>query len=141
MSNSDVRPGCGCEAGFPGHNCHVIQARQANSDPESWFSATVTALEQEEATVEYDDGSTCRLWRHGGFDERVSVGTVLLACECWSLVSVVGSDWRDQLSVEVRDPSWREAGLPEDRPRPWCAGIVSNVTGEGVDILHDKDSP
>jgi hypothetical protein len=119
----------------------VIQATRANSDPTSWFSATVTALEQEEATVEYDDASTCRLWRHGGFDERVTVGTALLACERWSLVSVVGSDGQDQLSVEVRDPSWRQAGLPEDRPRPWSPGIVNNVTGEGVDILHGKDSP
>ena len=136
MSNSDVVSGCGCGAGFPGHNCHVIQATRANSDPTSWFSATVTALEQEEATVEYDDGSTCRLWRHGGFDERVSVGTVLLTCEHWSLVSVVGSDGWDQLSVEVRDPSWRKAGLPEDRPRPWSPGIVNNANGEGADILH-----
>jgi hypothetical protein len=63
------------------------------------------------------------------------------SCEHWSLVSVVGSDGQDQLSVEVRDPSWRKAGLPEDRPRPWCPGIVNNVTGEGVDILHGKDSP
>lgn len=139
MSNSDVVSGCGCGAGFPGHNCHVIQATRANSDPTSWFSATVTALEQEEATVEYDDGSTCRLWRHGGFDERAAVGTALLACECWSLVSVAAGNGRDQLSVAVRDPTWRRDQLPEERPRAWRAGIVSNVTGEGIDILHDKD--
>ena len=139
MSNAEVLPGCGCRAYAPGHNCHVIQATRANSDPGSWFPATVTALEHAEATVEYDDGSTCRLWRHGGFDERVAVGIALLACECWSLVSVAGGDGRDQLSVAVRDPSWRERGLPEDRPRPWRAGIVSNATGEGVDVLHDAD--
>jgi hypothetical protein len=139
MSNSDVLPTCGCRTYFPGHNCHVVQATRANSDPTSWFAARVTALEQEEATVKYDDGSTCRLWRHGGFDERVAVGAALLTCEPWSLISVLGSDGRDQLSVEVRNPSWRKAGLPEDRPRRWSPGIVNNATGEGVDILHGND--
>ena len=96
----------------------------------------MTALEQEEVTLEYEDGSTCRLWRHGGFDDRVAVGTSLLACERWSLLSVAGKDGRYQLSIEVRESSWRRGGLPEDRPQPYMAGVVSNETGEGVDILH-----
>jgi hypothetical protein len=122
----------------PGHNCHVIQAGKANSDPNSWFPATVTALAEEEVTLKYEDGSTCRLWRHGGFDNRVAVGTALLACESWRLLSVVGKDGWCQLSVEVRDPSWHESGLSEDRPRLHMSGVVSNETGEGVDILHDE---
>lgn len=82
VSNSDASRGCGCDSYGLGHQCHVIQVTQANSDPTSWFPGTVTALEQDQATVEYDDGSTCRLWRHRGFDERVTVATVLLVCEC-----------------------------------------------------------
>ena len=132
--------GCGCKSYAPGHNCHVIQATKANSDPMSWFPVTVTALEPEEVTLQYEDGSTCRLWRHGGFDSRVAVGTALLACETWSLLSVVGEGGRYQLSVEVRDPSWHRDGLPEDRPQPYMAGVVSNETGEGVDILHGQGS-
>ena len=137
--NSDVLPGCGCRSYAPGHNCHVIQATRANSGPTSWFPATVTALEHEDATVEYDDGTTCRLWRHGGFDQRVHVGTALLVCECWSLVSLAASSGRDQLSVAVRDPRWRKSGLPEDRPRPWRASIVSNASGEWFEVLRDMD--
>jgi hypothetical protein len=129
---------CGCMSYAPGHNCHVIQAGKANSDPNSWFPATVTALAEEEVTLKYEDGSTCRLWRHGGFDNRVAVGTALLACESWRLLSVVGKDGWCQLSVEVRDPSWHESGLSEDRPRLHMSGVVSNETGEGVDILHDE---
>jgi hypothetical protein len=136
MSNSAVSRGCGCRSYRPGHHCHVIQATRANSDPTAWFSGTVTAVEQDEAAVEYEDGSTCRLWRHGGFGTRVTVGMPLLVCECWSLVSVAGRDGRDQLSVEIREPTWRQHGLPEDRPRPWRAGVVGIDTGEGVDILH-----
>jgi hypothetical protein len=133
MSNSDASRGCGCRSYAAGHNCHVIQATRANSDPTSWFPGTVTALEQDEATVEYHDGSTCRLWRHDGFEVPMAVGTAVLACERWSLLSITGSDGRDQLSVEVRDPTWRRHELPEDRARPWRAGIVSNETGEGID--------
>jgi hypothetical protein len=139
MANSDAPRGCGCRAYHPGHSCHVIQATRANSDPTSWFRATVTVLNQEEVTVEYEDGSMCRLWRHGGFDERVTVGTALLVCERWLMVSIVGSDGRDQLSVAVRHPTWRKDGLPEDRSRKWVAGIVSIASGEGVDILHVED--
>jgi hypothetical protein len=128
--------GCGCKSYGPGHNCHAIQATNANSDPTSWFAATVTALEQEEATLEYQDGSSCQIWRHGGFDDRVAIGTSLLACERWSLLSVVGKDDRYQLSVEVREPSRHRDKLPESRPRPHMVGIVSNETGEGIDILH-----
>jgi hypothetical protein len=117
----------------------VIQATQVNSDPTSWFAAAVTALNGEEATVEYDDGSSCRLWRHGGFDERVTVGTAVLVSERWSLVSVVSSEGRDQLSVAVRHGTWRSDGLPDDRDRKWTAGIVNLATGEGVDILHAED--
>jgi hypothetical protein len=139
MTNAEVAPGCGCRSYAPGHNCHLIQATRANSDPASWFPAAVTALEHEEATVEYDDGSRCRLWRHGGLDERVAVGTALLVSECWSLISLAARNGRDQLSVAVRDPTWRKDRLPDDRPRAWRAGIVSNATGEGVDILHGND--
>jgi len=134
MSNSDVSRGRCCDSYAPGHNCHVISTTHANSDPTAWFPATVTALEQDEATVEYEDGSNCRLWRHSGFDTRVIVGTAVLVCERWSLVSVPGSSGRDQLSVEIRNPTWRKNGLPEDRPRPWRAGIVNLATGEGVAV-------
>jgi hypothetical protein len=99
----------------------------------------VTALDGEGATVEYDDGSRCRLWRHGGFDERVTVGTALLACERWSLLSIAGSDARYQLSVDVRTPTWRSKDLPDDRKRKWTAGIVNLATGVGIDNLHRKD--
>jgi hypothetical protein len=98
--------------------------------------AHATALEQEERPSSTTTGPLAASGVNGGFDARVTVGTALLTCERWSVVSVVGSDGRDQLSVEVRDPRWRKAGLPEDRPRPWSPGIVNNANGEGVDILH-----
>ena len=112
MSNSDVVSGCGCGAGFPGHNCHVIQATRANSDPMSWFSATVTALEQEEATVEYDDGSTCRLWRHGGFDERVTVGTSLLRVSIGRWFQLSGATVRTSSALRFAIPVGARPGCP-----------------------------
>jgi hypothetical protein len=131
--------GCGCKSYRPGHNAHVIQATRANSDPTSWFAAKVTDLDAEEAIVEYDDGSSCRLWRHGGFDARVTVGTALLVAETWSLVSIDGTERGGQLSVEVRNHTWRKDRLPEDRDRTWRAGVVDLSTGEGVDIVHGEE--
>jgi hypothetical protein len=136
MANSDAPRGCGCRAYHPGHSCHVIQATRANSDPTPWFRATVTVLNQEEVTVEYEDGSMCRLWRHGGFDERVTVGTALLVCERWLMVSIVGSDGRDQLSAT---PLGVRTGCRRIEAGKWVAGIVSIASGEGVDILHVED--
>jgi hypothetical protein len=130
------RTGCGCHSYRPGHNCHVIQARLANSDPESWFVATVTEVNGDEAVVTYDDGTTCRLWRHGGFHDRVTLAATVLVCEAWSVMSVVDGNVRVQLSVEGRTPTWRKNSLPEDRPHVAASGVVSNETGEGVDIFH-----
>jgi hypothetical protein len=130
------RAGCGCESFRPGHNCHVVQARLANSDPESWFVTTVTEANGDDVLVAYDDGTTCRLRRHGGFDARVALAATVLVCEAWSMMSVVDGDARIQLSVEVRTPSWRKHSLPEDRLHVAAPGVVSNETGEGVDILH-----
>jgi hypothetical protein len=112
----------------------VIQARLANSDPESWFVATVTEKNGDEVFIAYDDGTTCRLWRHGGFDEAVALGATILVCAAWSVMSVVDGDVRVQLSVEARTPSWRKNSLPEDRLHVAASGVVSNETGEGVDI-------
>jgi hypothetical protein len=117
----------------------VIQATRANSDPTSWFAGTVTALDAEEATVDYDDGSTCRLWRHGGFGAGIAIGTALLVCECWSLVSTAGNEPRDQLSIVTRHSTWRKDRLPEDRERKWRAGVVDLASGEGVDIVRAED--
>jgi hypothetical protein len=132
------RSGCGCDSFRPGHNCHVIQARLANSDPESWFVSTATEVNGDEVVVAYDDGTTCRLWRHGGFDERMTLAASVLVCEAWSVTSVVDADLRVQLSVEVRAPSWRKNSLPEDRLHVATSGVVSNETGEGIDIVHAR---
>jgi hypothetical protein len=130
------RTGCGCDSYRPGHNCHVVQARLANSDPASWFVATVTEVSGDEVVGTYDDGTACRLWRHGGFHARVTLAATVLVCEPWSVVSVADGDARVQLSVEVRTPSWRRNSLPEDRRHVAATGVVSNATGEGIDILH-----
>jgi hypothetical protein len=135
------RTGCGCASFRPGHNCHVIQARLANSDPESWFVATVTEVNGDDVLVAYDDGTTCRLRRHGGFHERVTLAATVLVCEPWSVISVVAGDVRVQLSVEVRTPSWRKNSLPEDRPHVAVSGVVSNATGEGIDLHHARWLP
>ena len=108
--------GCGCKSVAPGHNAHTIPATQANGDPTSWFFAPVTSKEFEEVTVEYDHGSTCRPWRHSDFVERIAVGTSVLTCERWSLISVISSETRYQLSVEVPEPSWRQNELPRRWP-------------------------
>ena len=91
------RTGCGCESFRPGHNCHVTQARLANSDPESWFVATVTEANGDEVVIAYDDGTTCRLWRHGGFDRRAALGARVLTCEVWSVMSVVDGAARERV--------------------------------------------
>jgi len=53
--------GCGCESFGGGHNCHPIQVRRAKGDPTSWFLATVTRLQNEHATLQYEDRSACKV--------------------------------------------------------------------------------
>ena len=71
-----------------------------------------------------------------GFDRRAALGARVLTCEVWSVMSVVDGAARVQLSVEVRAPSWRKNTLPEDRLHVAASGVVSNETGEGIDIVN-----
>lgn len=129
---------CGCDSFKPGHNCHQIQVRLAGSDPYSWFDADVTSVARGLAVVRYQDGSSCELWRHGGFDERCAAGTHVTVSEQWGLISVPGVEHRALLSVEVREPSWRRDDLPEDRLQVPVAGIVDFGTGEAVDLTREN---
>ncbi|HEY5273691.1 MAG TPA: hypothetical protein VIJ34_10710 [Acidimicrobiales bacterium] len=60
----------------------------------------------------------------------------MFVCDTWSLVFLQGHGAGTQLSVEVRGETWRTGGLPEHRPRVERTGIVSNETGEGLDLFH-----
>jgi hypothetical protein len=137
LSNQN-RSGCGCASFRPGHNAHSIQAHQANSDPTSWFAGSVAEITGDEISVRYDDDTVCRLWRHGGVGGRLQIGDRVVVCEAWSLLALRRDGAGAQLSVEVRGQTWRKHGLPEGRPRVERTGIVSNETGEGIDLYHGK---
>ena len=127
-------PGCGDGFYSPGHNLHWIQTKKAASDPLAWFPATVIAVDDEVATVRYDDdGSTCRLWRHGGYLGRLRPDDRVAVCERWHVLQLPSSGggfvW---VCVKALDRSAkRTTDLPEDRPQPFRAVPVDMSTGEG----------
>ncbi|BEP13450.1 hypothetical protein acdb102_17610 [Acidothermaceae bacterium B102] len=125
-------PGCGCPSYAHGHNIHWIPATKANSDPTSWFPAHVVSFSDELTTVVYGDGDLCELWRHTGLEADLAVGEQVFVSELWSLLACAADDGHRQLSARIEAKIWRKYQLPEDRPRPFAAGIVDLATGEGI---------
>jgi hypothetical protein len=126
-------PGCGDGLYRPGHNLHWIQTKKAGSDPLAWFPATVIDVEGEIATVRYDDdGSTCRLWRHGGFASRLRPGDRASVCERWHVLQLPATGGGTWVCIEALDAApKRTTGLPADRLQPFRAVPVDMSTGEG----------
>lgn len=124
--------GCGCTSYGPGHNLHVNPATKAVSDPTSWFPALVTDHTAEVTSVVYEDSETCELWRHGGLEGRIAVGDEVYVSEVWSMLAFAEGEDLCQVSTRIDVATWRRDQLPEDRPRPFAAGIVDLATGEGI---------
>jgi hypothetical protein len=131
-------PGCGCDSYNHGHNIHWMPATKANSDPTSWFPAVIVGFLGELATVVYEDGETCELWRHTGLEADLAVGGQVFVSEVWSMIAFADGDGHRQLSTRIETKTWRKDQLPEDRPRPFAAGIVDLATGEGIIPSPDR---
>lgn len=134
-----VMSGC-CGSYAPGHNAHQIQARLAGEDPHSWWPATVSAVDGDDATVDYGDGTPARLWRHAGFAGRLHVGEHVDVSERWSLLSVGGDAGARWLSVRVTPTGGRPIKPPREVAiRPVVhAGVVDIAAGEGLDIAQHR---
>ena len=124
----------GCDDGLyqAGHNLHWIQTNHAGSDPLSWFPATVLDVDDEIAIVRYDDdGSTCRLWRHGGYAGRLTAGDRVAVCERWHVLQLPPSGGGTWVCVKALDrAAKRTTDLPDDRPQVSRPIVVDLATGE-----------
>lgn len=129
-----------CGSYAPGHNAHQIQARLAGGDPKSWWPATVVAVHDGDATVDYGDGDAARQWRHAPFDDRLRVGTTAEVSERWSLLAVDSPDGARWLSVRITPTGERpDKGRRDVATRPAVrAGVVDLSTGEALDLADRR---